>query len=101
MHRHLITVKIGIECRADKRMQLQGLALDENRFKGLDPQPVQGRGPVQQDRVFFDDIVQGVPDFRNLTLHHFFGTFDGGYQTLLLEPVVNKGLEQLQRHFFG
>ena len=42
MHRHLIPVKIRVKCSADKGMELQRLALDENRFKGLDSQPVQG-----------------------------------------------------------
>ena len=100
MHRHLIAVKVRIKCGADQRVQLQGLALDENGFKGLDSQPVQGRGAVEKDRVFFDDFVQGVPDFRNFALHHFFGALDRGYQAFLLEPIINKRFKKLQRHLF-
>ena len=40
MHRHLVAVKVGVESRANQRMNLDRLAFDQNRLKGLNPQPV-------------------------------------------------------------
>ena len=41
MHRHLIAIEVRVEGRTDQRMQLDRLALDQHRFKGLNPQAVQ------------------------------------------------------------
>jgi hypothetical protein len=43
--RHLVAVEVGVEGRADERVDLDRLALDEDRFERLDAQPVQGRAP--------------------------------------------------------
>ena len=99
MHRHLVAVEIRIERRTDQGMQLNGFTLDENRLEGLDPQAVQGGRPVEHHRVFLDHLVKGIPYFGNLALHHLLGAFDGGYQPLLLQPIVDEGLKKLQGHF--
>ena len=36
VHRHLVAVEIGVEGRADQRMNLDGLAFDQHRLEGLD-----------------------------------------------------------------
>jgi hypothetical protein len=36
VHGHLVAVEVGVERRADERVDLDGLALDEQRFEGLD-----------------------------------------------------------------
>ena len=33
VHRHLVAVEVGVECRADQRMQLDRLALDQHRLE--------------------------------------------------------------------
>jgi hypothetical protein len=33
---HLVTVEVGVESSADQRVDLYRLALDEDRFEGLD-----------------------------------------------------------------
>ena len=51
--------------------------------------------------MIFDDLFQDVPNDRFLLLHHFLGLLDGGAVPGLLQPVIDKRLEQLQRHFLG
>ena len=51
VHGHLVTVKVGVVGRADERVQTDGLAFDQQGFKSLDTQTVQGRGAVQQNGV--------------------------------------------------
>ena len=68
MHRHLVAVEVGVESRADQRMDLDRLALHQHRLEGLDPQPVQRRGPVQQHRMVLDDVLEDVPDDAVLAL---------------------------------
>jgi hypothetical protein len=35
VHSHLVAVKVGVVSGADQRMQLNRIALNENRFEGL------------------------------------------------------------------
>ena len=49
--RHLVAVEVGVEGRADERVDLDRLALDQHRLEGLDAEPVERRRAVQQDRV--------------------------------------------------
>ena len=101
VHRHLVAVEVGVEGRADERVELDGLALDEVDLEGLHAQPVQGRGAVEDDRVLLDDILEHVPDLLHPFLHHLAGALDGGDVALVLEPVVDERLEQLERHLLG
>ena len=50
VHRHLVAVKVGIERRADQRMQLDCATLNQLWLESLDAQTVQRRRPVQQHR---------------------------------------------------
>jgi hypothetical protein len=68
VHGHLVAVEVGVERRADQRVQLDGLALDQLGFERLDAQTVQRRRAVQQNRVLADDLVENIPDFRTLFL---------------------------------
>ena len=54
--RHLVAVEVGVEGRADQRMQVDSLALDQHRLKGLDGQTVQGRCTVEQHDAAVDDL---------------------------------------------
>jgi hypothetical protein len=38
---HLVAVEVGVERRADQRVQLDRLAFDQDRLEGLDAQAVQ------------------------------------------------------------
>ena len=101
MNRHLIAIEVGIEGGAHERVQTDCLALDQHRIEGLNPQPVQRRRTVQEDRVFTDHLVQHVPDFRTLLLDQPFGALDGRGGSAFLQLMKDEGLEELQRHLFG
>ena len=73
MYGHLVTVKIGVERRADQRMQLNCFAFYQNRLKSLNAQPVQSRRTVQHYRVLADHFIQNIPYFRTLFFNQFFG----------------------------
>ena len=96
---HLVAVEVGVEGGTDQRVQLDGLAFDQLRLERLDAESVQRRRTVQHDRVFANDLVEHVPDFRTLFLDQFLGLLDGTGQTLGVETRIDKGFEQFERHF--
>ena len=96
--RHLVTVEVGVERRADERVDLDRLALDQDRFEGLDAQTVQGRCAVQQHRVFMDDFLQNVPDLGDHRLDHLLRGLDVLDRFALDQLGHDEWLEQLERH---
>jgi hypothetical protein len=74
---HLVAVEVGVERRADERVQLDRLAFDQGRFERLDAEAVQRRRTVQQNRVLADHLIEDIPDFRTLLLHQLLGLLDG------------------------
>ena len=101
VHGHLVAVEVGVEGGTGQRMQLDGLAFDQDGLKGLDAQTVQGRRAVQQHRMIPDDFFQDIPD---LGLNLFDSPLGGFYivgQLQADQPLHDEGLEQLQRHFLG
>ena len=98
VNRHLVAVEVGVERRADERMDADRLALDQHRLERLDPQPVKRRRAVQQDRMLANHFLENVPDLRPLQLDHLLRLLDGGDQLPLFELVVDERLEQLERH---
>ena len=100
MHGHLVAVKVGIVSGANEWMNSNGFAFDEQRFKRLDRQPMQGRGAVQQHGMSLRDLFQDVPNFRRLTLNHFFGAAHGVDVAEVLETTNDEWFEQNQRHLF-
>ena len=61
MDGHLVAVEVGVERRADERVKLDGLALDEHRLERLDAEAVERRRAVQENRVLADDLFEDVP----------------------------------------
>src|SRR5579863_2487129 len=100
MHGHLVSVEIGIKRGADQGMKTDGLSLDQHWIKGLDPEPVKRRGPVQKDGMLPDHLFQDVPHLVLLFLDHLFGALDGRDVAPLLKLVEDKRLEELQGHLF-
>src|SRR5438094_833419 len=96
--RHLVAVEVGVVGRADEGVQLDGLALDEDRLERLDAEPMERRGAVQEDGMLADHLVEDVPDLGTLFLDHLLGALDGRDVPALLELVVDERLEQLERH---
>src|SRR5690606_28235236 len=85
----------------DQRVELDGLALDQDRLEGLDAEAVQGRRAVEHHRMLADHFFQDVPDFRFLALHQLLGCLDGGGQAAAPQLGEDERLEQLQRHLLG
>ena len=98
MHGHLVAVEVGVVGGADERVELDGLALDQDRLERLDAEAVQRGGAVQEHRVLVDHLVEDVPHLRPFLLHHLLRALDGGDEAALLELVVDERLEQLERH---
>ena len=46
MDSHLVAIKVGVEGRADQRMNLDSAAVDQHRLKCLNAETVQGRSAV-------------------------------------------------------
>ena len=84
VHRHLVAVEVGVERRADERVDADGLALDQHRLERLDAQAVQRGRAVEQHRVLADDLLEHVPHLRALLLDHLLGLLDGGDELPLL-----------------
>jgi len=74
---HLIAVEVCIECRAHHGMDADGLSLHEHRLEGLNAETVEGRSTVQQHGVAVDDVLQDLPHFGSLLIHHLFGALHG------------------------
>ena len=101
VHSHLVAVEVGVEGRADERVQLDGLAFDQLRLKGLNAEAVQGRGAVEHHGMLVDHLFEDVPDDGFLVVHHLLGALDRGRQTALFELIEDEGLEEFQRHQLG
>ena len=95
---HLVAVEVGVERRADERVDADRLALDQHRLERLDAEAMQRRRAVQQHRMLADDLFEHVPHFRTLLLDHLLRLLDRGDEAALLELVVDERLEQLERH---
>ena len=99
MNSHLVSVEVRVERGADQRMQLDCLALYQNRLKRLNTEPVQRRCPVQHNRMLLDDIFQNIPDLGLQSFHHLLGILDVMGCAVGNQLFHDKGLEQLNRHF--
>ena len=62
VHGHLVAVEVGVERRADERMELDRLAFDQHRLECLDAEAVQRRRAVEHHRVLADHLFEDVPD---------------------------------------
>ena len=74
---HLIAVEVGVVRRTNQRMKLNGLPFNQHRLERLDTEPMQGRCPIQQDRMLADHFGEYVPDFRCFALDHLLCGLDG------------------------
>jgi hypothetical protein len=63
VNRHLVAVEVGVERRADQRVNLNRLAVHQLRLEGLNAQRCKRWGAVQQNRMLLDDLFERVPNF--------------------------------------
>ena len=99
--RHLVAIKVSIECCADQRMQLNGLAFNQLWLKRLDAKAVKCGCAVQHDRVFADNLFQDIPYFRAFPLDHALGSLNCAGHAVELKLRIDHRLEQFERHFLG
>jgi len=59
-------------------VELDGAAFDQDWFKSLDTQAVQGGRTVEQNWAFFDHFFQYFPDLWAVTLDKALGAFNVG-----------------------
>ena len=71
VNRHLVTVKVSVECCTCERVQLNGLAFDQLGLERLDTQTVQRWCTVEQYRVSLHDVFKDVPNDRVLGVDDF------------------------------
>ena len=101
MHGHLVTVEVGVERRADERVNTNGLALDEHRLERLDAQSVKRRRAVEQHRVIANDLFEDLVHLGRFALDDLLGALHRLGDALLDELVDDERLEQLERHRLG
>ena len=98
---HLVAVEVGVECRTNQGVQLNGAALHQHRLEGLDAQAVQGRRTVEHHGVLLDDEVQRIPDLGAAPVHHLLGGLDVVGQAVLHQLLHHEGAEELNGHLLG
>ena len=95
---HLVTVEVGVECRADERVKLNSLAFDKHRLEGLNAETMERRRAVQHHRMLADNLVEDIPHFWLFLFNQLLGLLDGGRQTLGVETRIDERLEEFERH---
>src|SRR3989338_1420115 len=98
VHGHLVAVEVGVEGGADQRVELDGVALDENRLEGLDAEAVKSRRAVQKHVFAVNYFFKDGPNFGNLVLDETAGSRDVISEFLLQELRDDEGLEEFKRH---
>ncbi len=101
VHRHLVTVKVGVKRAANQRVQTYRIAFDEDRLKRLDPKPVKCGRTIKQDGVILNNIFQNVPDLFLTLGDSALGRLDGVRNIALFKQVNYKGLKKFQGHALG
>ncbi len=101
VHGHLVAVEVGVEGRADQRVDLDGLALDEQRLEGLDAEAMQRRGAVEHHGMLGDDLLEDVPDLGHHRLDHLLGGLDVLHQLARDQAAHDERLEELESHHLG
>ena len=100
MHGHLVAVEVGVVRRADERMQVNGLALDEHRLERLNAETMQRRRAVEQHRVLLDHLFEHVPHLGTHAFHHALRALDVVRELTVHQLLHHERLEELERHLF-
>ena len=74
---HLVTIEVGVKCRADQWVKLDRLAFNQDRFERLNAQTVKRRCAVQQHGMLADNLVEDVPNFLALLFDPLLGLLQG------------------------
>ena len=80
-------------------MQTQRAALNEDRLESLNAETVQSRRTVEEDGVFLDNVLKGVPHLGALLVDHLLCGLDVVGNAILDQLLHNEGTEELDGHF--
>ena len=94
---HLVAVEVGVERRADERVQLDRLAFDEHGLERLDAQTVQRRRTIQHHGMLANDLLEDVPNLGTLALDQALGGLDRRRLAAQLQLREDERLEELER----
>ena len=98
MNGHLVSVEVGVVRRTNQRMELDGFALYQDRFEGLDTKPVERRSTVEEHRVILDDVIEYIPDLRADLFYHSLCALDVVSLSVLYKFLHDEGLEEFESH---
>src|SRR4029450_4743531 len=98
MHGHLVAVEVRIISSAHQRMNSDGFALDQLRFKSLNGQSVKSGRTIEQYWMTFGHFIENVPDLRRLTLDHLFRAAHCMHVAQVFQPTDDERLEKHERH---
>jgi len=98
VYRHLVAVEVGVERRADERVDADCGTLDEHRHECLDAESVQGWGAVEQHRVILDHVGEDLPHHVGGALGEALGALDVVRMAELNELAHDERLEEFERH---
>ncbi len=101
VHGHLVTVEVGVEALAHQGMQVDCIAFDQDRLKGLDAHAVQSGSTIQQHRMVLDNLLQDIPDLFVLALQHLLGGLDRVRVPQVFQLADDEGLVQFQCDLLG
>ena len=76
VHGHLVAVEVGVERRANQRVNLDRRSFDQPDLERLDAEAVQRWRAVEQHEVILDDLFQHFPDARIDPLDQSLGRLD-------------------------
>src|ERR1700682_220287 len=79
-------------------MDADSFSLDEDGFERLDAEAVERGSAIEQHRMLANHFLEDVPNDGVLLLDHFLRLLDRRAVPLRLETVIDKRLEQLERH---
>ena len=98
MYSHLIAVKVSVESGSHQRMQLNGTAFNQYRFKSLDTKAVQSWCAVQEHGALLDYFFQHFPNLWPVALNVAFCALDVGGVAMFIQAGNHEGSEEFQRH---
>ena len=98
MNSHLVTVEVGVERRADERVELDGTTIHQFGLKSLNTESVQGRCSVEHDRMPLDHLLKDLHHLVIRTLDELLGGLDVVNDVLTDQTMDHERLEQLDRH---
>ncbi len=99
VHRHLVTVKVGVESLAGQWVKHNRVAFHKNRLEGLNAHSMKRRCTVKQNRMLMNHFFENIPDRVITPLNHSFGALNRIGKPVHPEFPNNERLIQLESYF--